>query len=72
MSGVSQSRILRASELTERLGISRVTLWRWERKGRIPAKRQIGPNTIGWLAAEIDAWFESTSTKHQDEREPTR
>ena len=56
------TRILRAAELAECLGISRVTLWRWEREGRIPPKRIVGPNVIGWLESEIDEWMASLPT----------
>ena len=58
MHGVCESRILRANELARRLGISRVTLWRWERQGLIPPKLKLGPNTVGWLESEIEAWWE--------------
>ena len=54
------TRIIRANELSERLGISRTSLWRWERQGRIPKKRDIGPNVSGWLESEIEEWFAST------------
>lgn len=50
------SRIIRASELADRLGISRVTLWRWERNGLLPPKRRVGPNVVGWLESEISEW----------------
>lgn len=56
------TRILRAAELAERLGISRVSLWRWERQGRMPPKRIVGPNVIGWLESEIDEWMASLPT----------
>lgn len=61
MDGVCSSRILRTNELAERLGISRVTLWRWERQGLVPRKRRLGPNTVGWLESEIEAWFATTA-----------
>lgn len=64
---LSNSRIVRTNELAERLGISRITLWRWEREGLIPRKRQIGPNVVGWLASEIDAWWASRSPPEEEE-----
>ena len=66
MNRVCTSRIVRTKELTERLGISRVTLWRWERQGRVPRKRQLGPNTVGWLESEIEAWFATTAPSDID------
>lgn len=52
-------RLLRANEVCERLGISRATLWRWERAGHLPPRRQAGPNSIAWVEAEIDAFIAS-------------
>ena len=52
-------RILRPKLLAEQLGISRVTLWRWERDGQLPPKRKLGANTVGWLEDEIAEWLAS-------------
>lgn len=57
MSVLSQSKIIRRKQLAKILGVSEVTVWRWECEGRLPKKRQIGPNVVGWLASEIDAWL---------------
>ena len=62
MATLSTTRIIRATELAERLSISRVTLWRWERAGRLPKKHVVGPNVTGWLEQEIDEWWEARST----------
>lgn len=51
-------RILRVDEVVERVGVGRTTLWRWERAGRFPARRQLGDQSVGWLEAEVDAWIE--------------
>ncbi len=63
MEGICRSRILRTNEVAARLGISRTTLWRWERRGLIPRKRRLGPNTVGWLASEIENWFETVDAQ---------
>lgn len=55
-----QSRVVRAAELMQRLGISKATAWRWEREGKLPPKRRIGPNFAGWLEADLDEWFART------------
>lgn len=61
MSTTLPSRIVRPKDLCQRLGgISRVTLWRWERKGLLPPKRRIGPNVVGWLETEIDDFLAAT------------
>ncbi len=64
------TRILRANELAKLLGISRTTLWRWERQGRIPGKRSVGPNVVGWLESEIEEWWVAKSADRLADRKP--
>jgi prophage regulatory protein len=40
-------------------GRSATSLWRDVNAGIFPPPRQIGPNRIGWLASEVQAWLES-------------
>ena len=37
-------------------GKSRVQLWRDIRARRFPAPIEIGPNSVAWVEAEIEAW----------------
>jgi len=57
MAGLFNSRVVRRKELAERLGVSEVTVWRWENRGLLPPKRAFGPNTVGWLESELEAWW---------------
>ena len=41
------------ADLEERYGKSRVTLWRWVRKGLLPAPYAVGPNSAGFRVDEI-------------------
>ena len=73
--GFGQSRLIRAHELAQWLGVSRVTIWRWERQKILPAKVKIGPNTVGWKAETIDRWWSQKTgsddtTKPVDESDP--
>ena len=54
---MSESRILRSREVCARTGLSRVTLWRLERRGEFPGRRQLTANTVGWLEAEVEKWI---------------
>lgn len=46
-------------EVKKIVGRSRVTLWRWVRAGIFPKPRQIGPNSVAWVASEVRAWAKS-------------
>ena len=49
--------ILRNAGVCRKLGISPTTLWRWSGNGGFPSSIQLGPNTVGWIESEIDAWI---------------
>jgi prophage regulatory protein len=36
---------------------TRQYLGRLERRGQFPKRVRLGPNTVGWPEAEIDAWI---------------
>jgi prophage regulatory protein len=40
-------------------GLSRATIYRYTQRNLFPPKRRIGPNRVGWLAAEVIAWAAS-------------
>jgi prophage regulatory protein len=46
-------------EVVRRTGLSRVTIWRMEKDGRFPKRRQIGARRVGWIESEVDEWMES-------------
>ncbi len=50
-------RILRKPEVEEKTGLSGQTIWRKERAGQFPRRITLGPNSVGWLEAEIDEWI---------------
>ena len=52
-------KFLRRPEVCKRTGLSYPTIWRQERAGAFPARRSLGPNSVGWLEHEIDMWIES-------------
>jgi len=51
--------ILRSAEVRKLTGLSRTTLWRFERGGDFPARRKLGERSVGWLASEVSAWLET-------------
>ncbi|MEL7028474.1 MAG: AlpA family phage regulatory protein [Pseudomonadota bacterium] len=54
-----EPRIIRWPELKKKLGgVSRMTVWRWRRNRSFPAHVQLGENSVGWLAHEVDDWLQ--------------
>lgn len=56
---VAQNIYLRWPIVQEVAALSRVTVWRMERDGKFPRRRQLAANSVGWLKSEVDAWVES-------------
>ena len=53
-------KILNVKQLSEATGLSPVTIWRKEKAGEFPARRQLGSRRVGWLTREVDEWLEAT------------
>ncbi len=52
-------RFLRIDEVIDKVGLSRPTIWRLERVGQFPKRRQLGKNSVAWVEDEIEKWMES-------------
>ena len=52
-------RYIRKPEAASITGLSEVTLWRLEKKGDFPKRRQLSSNSVGYLLSEVNAWMES-------------
>ena len=52
-------KILNPSEVVEKTGLSRVTLWRLEKSGQFPKRVNLTEARVGWEEDEIDEWIES-------------
>jgi prophage regulatory protein len=64
-------RILRRPAVIERTGLSNATIHRREQAGDFPARVKLGPNSIGWIEHEIDAWIESRRVAPRVDSSPT-
>lgn len=51
------SRILRPAQAAHLLGISRATLYRWEKAGRLAPRVILGPGTSGWREEDLAAFI---------------
>lgn len=49
-------RYLRQPEVLARVGVSWITIYRWEKLGNFPRRRRLGQRTVAWVEAEIDEW----------------
>jgi prophage regulatory protein len=56
-------KFLRRSEVCARTGLSYPTIWRYERAGKFPSRRELGPNSVAWLEHEINKWIESRTKR---------
>lgn len=50
-------KILSREQVVEITGLSSATLWREERAGRFPSRRQLTANRVGWLEVEVEEWM---------------
>lgn len=51
--------ILRRKEVSKKIGLSPVSIWRLEKAGDFPARVQLGPRAVGWNADDIERWLET-------------
>jgi prophage regulatory protein len=51
------SRIVRPTEAARLLGITRATLYRWEKAGRLAPRLILGPGTSGWREEDLAAFI---------------
>ncbi len=47
---------LREPEILARLGVTGITLRRWEKEGKFPRRRKIGKQCIAWVETEFEEW----------------
>ncbi len=63
-------KLLRVPEVTEKVGFSRVSIWRLEAAGEFPQRQQITSKTVGWIEAEVNQWIASRHRVERREQAP--
>jgi prophage regulatory protein len=58
--------ILRKKEVSKRVGLSPVTIWRLEKEGKFPNRVQLGRRCVGWKQEDIQQWIDSRPPVKQD------
>ena len=51
--------VLRRRAVEARTGLSRSTIYLRMAQGTFPKSIPLGPRTIGWLEAEVEAWLQA-------------
>ena len=51
--------LMTTEEVCQAVSLSRTSLWRLERRGEFPRRRQISAQRVGWIRSEILGWIES-------------
>ena len=49
-------KLLRTKHVVELTGLSRMTIYRMEKSGSFPARRQLGSNSVAWIEDDVAAW----------------
>ncbi len=57
--GQAETRVLRWPQVKRLVGLSKSTVWRMERGGSFPRRRQLAVRAVGWDASEIEKWMET-------------
>ena len=61
-------KFLTAKQVMNMTGLSRTSIWRLEKDGEFPKRRQLGPRRIGWVESTILEWMETRSPVGSDEK----
>ena len=54
------ARMMAKKEVLRVSGVVESTLWRWEKQGLSPRRRQIGPGRVAWREDAVCAWLDSS------------
>ena len=52
-------KLLRFTDVRERTGLSRSTVWRLERRGAFPKHVKVSANIVAWLEEDVVEWIRS-------------
>lgn len=58
---MTQTVYLSVRQVAEHLGVSTDSIYRWKRHGEFPAAVKLGPGSVRWRLADVEAW-EATRT----------
>ncbi|EGU9030729.1 TPA: helix-turn-helix domain-containing protein [Vibrio parahaemolyticus] len=56
-------KFIRINDLAKQLDVTKVTIWRWRKEGRLPPATAISPRVVGWKRETIEAWLDKQATE---------
>ncbi len=59
--------LLTIESVAKLTALCRATIYRWVAAGRFPRPIQLGPRTVRWKSAEVDAWINGRSRTGEDD-----
>ena len=54
--------ILKRAEVVKLVGLGYTTIYRLEKAGKFPARKQLSAGRVGWLHSEVSAWVDSRAS----------
>ena len=65
-------RMVRIEEVSQRVGLSRSSLWRMATEGRFPKPRRLATHAVGWLDTELEDWLRGRAMIYADDHQQPR
>jgi prophage regulatory protein len=53
----NNERLIRLPEVIAKTGLSKTTIWRYEKSGLFPKRHKITSRTMAWKLSDIDAYI---------------
>lgn len=54
---ITEQSLISKKRVMELTSLSDTTIWRMERKGEFPKRKQISRNRVAWVFADIQQWL---------------
>jgi len=64
-----KNRIYRLSDVMQRTGVSRSTIYNWIDTGTFPAPKRLGQRILVWSEADVESWLEFQLSQGKGEQE---
>lgn len=60
-------RIMRLNEVKAVTGLSKMTIYRFEKEGRFPSRVSLGERSVGWLEDDVEGFLMSLKAQSSGE-----